>query len=177
MSLPTFPGDLFFLVKLFYFYKNAPKLKAHVLGPFHFIWWIEAKYKPSTHQEFRYLKFDLTNWVPENGNFSKTISAKGQPRWQNDRNAILYDISFSGKVERVLFHPLSSHFLKENLFWGVPVLAFLLAFLVPKVHWGLKNMWKKFRKFAKKIDDLRRNFVQRFSFILFQICFLWPKRF
>ena len=35
-----------------------------------------------------------------------------------------------------------------------------LAFLVPNVHWGLKNMWKKFWEFAKKIDDLRRNFVQ-----------------
>ena len=31
---------------------------------------------------------------------------------------------------------------------------------VPRVHWGLKSMWKKFRKFAKKIDDLRRNFVR-----------------
>ena len=39
-------------------------------------------------------------------------------RWQNDRNAILYDISFSGKVERVPFHPLSSHFLKKNQFGG-----------------------------------------------------------
>ena len=34
-----------------------------------------------------------------------------------------------------------------------------LAFLVPKVHWGLNNMWKKFWEFAKKIGDLRRNFV------------------
>ena len=31
---------------------------------------------------------------------------------------------------------------------------------VPKVHWGLKSMSKKFRKFAKKIGDLRRNFVR-----------------
>ena len=35
-----------------------------------------------------------------------------------------------------------------------------LAFLVPKMHWGLKNTWKKFWEFAKKIDDSRRNFVQ-----------------
>ena len=61
--------------------------------------------------------------------------------------------------ERVPFRPLSSRFLKENLFWGVPVLGFLF-FLVPKVHWGLKSMWKKFQKFAKKIDDLPRNFLQ-----------------
>ena len=48
-----------------------------------------------------------------------------------------------------------------------------LDFLVPKVHWGLKNMWKKFRKFLKKFDDFLRNFVR----LLFQICFLWSKRF
>ena len=35
-----------------------------------------------------------------------------------------------------------------------------LDFLVPRVHRGLKSMWKKFHKFAKKIGDLRRNFVQ-----------------
>ena len=35
-----------------------------------------------------------------------------------------------------------------------------LDFLVPWVHWGLKSMWKKFPKFAKKIDNLPRNFVQ-----------------
>ena len=27
-----------------------------VFGPLHLIWWIEAKYKPSTHQEFRYVR-------------------------------------------------------------------------------------------------------------------------
>ena len=35
-----------------------------------------------------------------------------------------------------------------------------LELLVPKVHWGLKKMWKKFWEFAKKIADLRRNFVR-----------------
>ena len=42
----------------------------------------------------------------------------GQLRWQNDRNAILYDCSFSEEVERVPYHPLSSRFLKENHFLG-----------------------------------------------------------
>ena len=37
---------------------------------------------------------------------------------QNDRNAILYNIPFSEKFERVLFHPLKSLFLKENQFLG-----------------------------------------------------------
>ena len=46
-----------------------------MLGPLYFISWIEAKYRPSTHQELRYLNFYLTNWVHENGNISKTISA------------------------------------------------------------------------------------------------------
>ena len=36
---------------------------------------MEAKYKPSTHQELRYLNFDLTNWVHKNDNISETISA------------------------------------------------------------------------------------------------------
>ena len=35
-----------------------------------------------------------------------------------------------------------------------------LDFLVPKVHWGQKNMWKKFQKFLKKIDDFLLNFVR-----------------
>ena len=51
------------------------KKVSHVLGPLHFIWWIEAKYKPSTHREFCYLNFDLTKWVHKNGNFSKTKRA------------------------------------------------------------------------------------------------------
>ena len=30
----------------------------------------------------------------------------------------------------------------------------------PRVCWGVKNMCKKFQEFAKKIDDLRRNYMQ-----------------
>ena len=37
---------------------------------------------------------------------------------QNDRKIILYNISFNLEGERVLFHPLSSHFLKENPCFG-----------------------------------------------------------
>ena len=36
----------------------------------------------------------------------------------------------------------------------------ILGFWVPRVRWGLKSMWKKFYKFAKKIDNLPRNFVK-----------------
>ena len=44
-----------------HFYVFCTESPSHVLGPLHFIWWIEAKYKPSTHQELPYLNFDLTN--------------------------------------------------------------------------------------------------------------------
>ena len=48
------------------FEQNMSNIQTHALVPLHFIWWIEAKYKPSTHhQELRYLKFDLTNYVQE----------------------------------------------------------------------------------------------------------------
>ena len=46
---------------------------------------------------------------------TKTV-LQTQLRCQNDPNAILYDFSFSSKVERVIFHPLSLCFLKENHF-------------------------------------------------------------
>ena len=68
---------------------------------------------------------------------------EGQLKSLNLRNAMLYDFSSGGKVERVLLHPFSSHFLKENLFWGVPALAFLV-FLVPKLYLDVKKMCKKF---------------------------------
>ena len=59
-------------------------------------------------------------------------------------------------VERVLFHPLSSHFLKEDHFLGGSCDGFFGFFLVLKVHLGLKNMWKKWQKFGKAFDDLAR---------------------
>ena len=31
--------------------------------------------------------------------------------------------------------------------------------MVPKVHWDLTNMWKKFWKFLKKFDDLLRKIL------------------
>ena len=46
-------------------HKLSENMWSHVLGPLHFIWWIEANYKPSTHQELCYLNFDLTKWVQE----------------------------------------------------------------------------------------------------------------
>ena len=36
---------------------------------------------------------------------------------------------------------------------GVPVMVFLVS-LVPRVYFGVKNMWKKFRKFGKTFGDL-----------------------
>ena len=65
-----------------------------------------------------------------------------------------------------LFHHV---FWKRTIFEGVPTLVSLVS-LVPKVPWGLKNMWKKLQKFPKKFDDFPRNFV----ILLFQIYFLQP---
>ena len=48
-----------------------------------------------------------------------------------------------------------------------------MAILVPNVQRGLKTMWKKVQKFAKKIGDLLRNFVS----LLFHNCFLHLKCF
>ena len=39
------------------------------------------------------------------------------------------------------------------------MLAFL-AFLVPKVHWGQKNIWKKFQKFGNAFDNLAKGVTE-----------------
>ena len=36
----------------------------------------------------------------------------------------------------------------------------MLDFLVPKVHWGKKNMWKKFQKFGKAFDNLAKGVTE-----------------
>ena len=58
----------------------------------------------------------------------------------NLRNAMLYDLSF---VLVVVF--FSSHFLKANLFEGVPVWEVWEVF-AQKLYLGVKNMCKKFRE-------------------------------
>ena len=105
--------------------------------------------------------------------------------WEkNCQNCKCYKVSWGGKmtatqsstialsVKRLeeysftLFHHV---FWKRTIFEGVPVLEFL-ELLVPKVHLGVKKMWKKLQKFLKKFGDFWRNFVS----LLFQICFFWP---
>ena len=44
---------------------------------------------------------------------------------QNDRKIILYDISVDLEGERVLFHPFSSCFLKENPCFGCCCVGFV----------------------------------------------------
>ena len=68
-----------------------------------------------------------------------------------------------------LFHHV---FWKRTIFEGVPVSGYL-GTLVPKVHWGVKKMWKKLQKFLKKFGDFWRHFVS----LLFQICLLRPNCF
>ena len=61
---------------------------------------------------------------------------EGQLMTINLRNAMLYDLSFVVVV--VVF---SSHFLKENLFEGVPVWEVWEVF-APNVYLGVKNKQK-----------------------------------
>jgi len=141
--------------------------------PLHFIWWIEAKYKPGTHQELRYLKFDSTNYVQEK-NLLKLQNKRDKVSWGGKMTArqsstISLSVKRSKEYSFTLFHHV---FWMRTTFEGVPVLGFL-EFLVPKVHLGHKNMWKKFRKMFKKFDNCLRNFVG----LLFQICFIRSKRF
>ena len=147
--------------------------KAHVLGPLYFISWIEANYRPSTHQELHYLKFDLTNYVQEK-KLLKLQNKCDKVSWGGKMTATQSStISLSVKRSKEYFFTLFHHvFWKRPIFEGAPVLE-LLELLVPKVHWGQENMWKKFRKFLKKFDDFWRNFVK----LLFQICLLQPKHF
>ena len=44
---------------------------------------------------------------------------------QNDQKIILYDISFNLEGERVLVHPLLSHFLKEGLCFDCGCVGYL----------------------------------------------------
>ena len=41
--------------------EKSQKYQALMLVPLYFIFWIKANYRHSTHQELRYLNFDLTN--------------------------------------------------------------------------------------------------------------------
>ena len=117
---------------------------------------IKAQYTPRT------LLFEF--WLNKLGSGKKLLKLQNKS----------YEVSWSGKmtatqsstiplsVERMKEHSftLFRHvFWKRTIFEGVPALVSLVI-LVSRVHWGLKNMWKKFREFAKKIDDLRRNFVR-----------------
>ena len=88
-----------------YLYSNS-KDPAHVLRPLLFRHRIKALLRLSTNTNFCYLKFDLTNCSWEKiAKIAKHV-LQGQLRCQNDCNTILYDTSFSSKVERVLFQPL-----------------------------------------------------------------------
>ena len=64
-------------------------------------------------------------------------------------NTVLYGRSFSAvkRLKEYSFTLFRRVFWKRTIFHGVPVLE-ILELLVPKVHWGQKNMWKK--KFFKE---------------------------
>ena len=94
-------------------------------------------------------------------------------RWQNYRNATLYDISFSEKVKRVLFHPLSSRFLKESHFWGGSSVGFF-GFFGPKGAFGSQKhveeisgvseeIWRFLKKFCESTLSNLLSVTQTFS--------------
>ena len=98
---------------------------------------------------------------------------EGRLRWQNDRNAILYDTSFSPMVERVLFHPLSSRFLKENHFLEGSCVGTFGTF-GPKGALGSQKHVEE--EIFKREGNLAISLVTLCS-LLFQICLLRPHRF
>ena len=130
---------------------------------------LEAQYKRQS------LLFEI--WL------NKLLLGKKLPKLQIK----CYEVGWGGKItatqpstislsvkrsKEYSFTPFHQVFWKRTIFEGVPVSG-NLGFLVPKLHWGLNNMWKKFREFLKKFGDFWRNFVS----LLFQICFLRPNCF
>ena len=56
------------------------------------------------------------------------------------------------RVKEYSFIPFHHILRKRALVLVVAALGFLGIF-VPKVHWGIRNAWKKFQEFLKKFDD------------------------
>ena len=69
---------------------------------------------------------------------------------QNDRKIILYDISFNLEGERVLFHPLSSHFVKENPCFGCCGVG-LFGHFCPKGALGSQKPVEKVSEVSEEI--------------------------
>ena len=66
---------------------------------------------------------------------------------QNDRKIILYDIYFNLEGERVLFHPLSSCFLKENPCFGCCCVGYV-------GHFGPKGALGSHKHVEKVSEDV-----------------------
>ena len=125
-------------------------------GPLHFIWWIEDKYKPTSHQEVRNLNFDLAKWVREKIGWNSKTSDK---RPVEVANAALHDKAFSSKVERVLFHPLSSRFLKENHFLGGSCVG-LFGLVGPKGALGSQKHVEEVTEVSQEIWRFPKKFCE-----------------
>ena len=80
-------------------------------------------------------------------------------RRQNYRNAILYNCSFSEEVERVLFRPLSSRFLKENHFWGGSCVG-LFGHFGPKGALGSQNNVEEVAEVSEEIWRFLKKFCE-----------------
>ena len=147
-----------------------------MLGPLHFIWWIEAKYRPSTHQEFLYSNFDLTNWVHKNGNISKTITAMRSAqvaKWPQC-HSLRYLLQWRGWKGTLSpsFITFSERepFLRGFLWWIFWIFWSQRCIGVSKV------CGRSFRSFWRNLA-ISEEILWAHSFILLLICLLWTKHF
>ena len=120
-----------------------------MLGPLYIISWIKAKHEPSTHQEFRYLNFDLTKWVHKNGNFSKTkraIRSAQVAKWPQ-RHPLRYLFQWRG-WKSTLSHSFITFFerepfLRRFLWWIFWIFWFHGCIGVSKVYGrSFRSFWR-----------------------------------
>ena len=99
----------------------------HVLGPLHFIWWIKAKHKPSTHQKCCFINFNLKqsgftkmaiSWTSIQEVLIGSIKSVNRDSRKEEKDENL-------RQSRRWFHCLQNHGLAvlPEHYWGLMVLA------------------------------------------------------
>ena len=146
-----------------------------MLGPLHFIWWMEAKYKPSTHQELCYLNFDLTNWVHKNDNISETISAirSAQVAKWPQCHPLRYLLQWRG-WKGTLSPSFITFSEREPFLRGFPWWIFWIFWFQGCIGVS-KVCGRSFRSFWRNLA-ISEEILLGHSFILFLICSFWIER-
>ena len=145
----------------------------HVLGPMHFISWIDAKYKPGTHQELCYLNFELTKWVQEKNCqscYEGAIWSVEVAKWPQHNPLRLL---FQWRGWKSTLSPSFITFSERE--------PFLRGFL----RWAIWAFWSQrcigvSKTCGRSAGSLRRKLAIReetLCGLLFQICFFRPKHF